>query len=98
MRRGVRAWVLGTPASGPRSSGRRHAQHRDDVAGSVTARSSGRATLVAMSQGDKFELQGEATTNPEREQVSEGGQKREHADDGKTAARETLCFPGVSEF
>ena len=41
-----------------------------------------------MSQGDKFELQGEATTNPEREQVSEGGQKREHADDGVTAAPE----------
>lgn len=60
-----------------------------------------RATLVAMvgagalpaqdgqlvSQGDEFELQGEATTNPEREQGTEAGQKREHADDGMVAAR-----------
>ena len=48
-----------------------------------------------MSQGDEFELQREATTNPEREQGTEGGQKREHADDGMTAAPETrhlLCF------
>ena len=29
-----------------------------------------------VSQGDEFELQGEATTNPEREQGTEGGQKR----------------------
>jgi hypothetical protein len=35
-----------------------------------------------MSQRDEFELQREATTNPEREQGNEGGQKREHADDG----------------
>ena len=45
-----------------------------------------------MSQGDKFELQGEAITKPERERGTEGGQKREHADDGMTAAPETLCF------
>ena len=32
-----------------------------------------------MSQGDEFEFQGEATTNPERKQGTEGGQKREHA-------------------
>ena len=51
-----------------------------------------------MSQGDKFELQGEAITKPERERGTEGGQKREHADDGMTAAPETLCFLGVSEF
>ena len=51
-----------------------------------------------MSQGDAFELQCEATTNPERERGTEGGQKREHADDGLTAAPETLCFLGVSEF
>ena len=29
-----------------------------------------------MSQGDEFELQGEAITKPEREQGAEGGQKR----------------------
>ena len=29
-----------------------------------------------MPQGDEFELQCEATTNPEREQGTEGGQKR----------------------
>ena len=45
-----------------------------------------------MSQGDEFEFQGEATTNPEREQGTEGGQKREHADDGMTASPKTLCF------
>ena len=63
------------------------AQHCDGVAGSVTARSSGRPTLVAMvqgealpaqdgqlmSQGDEFELQGEATTNLEREQMGYWG-------------------------
>ncbi len=51
-----------------------------------------------MSPGDEFELQGEATTNPEREQGPEGGQKREHADDGMAVAQETLCFLGVLEF
>jgi hypothetical protein len=45
-----------------------------------------------MSQGDGFELQREATTNPEREKEAEGGQKLEHADDGMTAAPKTLCF------
>ena len=51
-----------------------------------------------MSQGDEFELEGEATTNPEREKEAEGGQKREHAGDGMTAAPETSCFFGVLEF
>ena len=51
-----------------------------------------------MSQGDEFELQREATTNPERKQGTEGGQKREHADDGMAAAPETLCFLGFLEF
>ena len=51
-----------------------------------------------MSRGDEFELQGEATTNPEREQGAEGGQKREHADDGMTAAPKTPCFLSFSEF
>jgi hypothetical protein len=39
-----------------------------------------------MSQGDEFEFQREAITNPERKQRTEGGQQREHADDGMTAA------------
>ena len=51
-----------------------------------------------VSQGDEFELQGEATTNPKREQGTEGGQKRERADDGMTAAPKTLCFLSFSEF
>ena len=51
-----------------------------------------------MSQGDEFELQGEATTNPEREPGTEGGQKREHAYDGMTAASKTLCFLGLLNF
>jgi len=51
-----------------------------------------------MSQGDEFELEGEATTNPEREKEAEGGQKREHADDGMTAAPETLHLLGIFDF
>ncbi len=51
-----------------------------------------------MSQGDELELLREATTNPEREQGTEGGQKREHADDGMSAAPKTLCFLGFLEF
>ena len=74
------------------------AQHCDGVAGSVTARSSGCATLVAMSQGDEFELQREAAAHPEREQGTEGGQKREHADDGMAVAPETLHLLGFLEF
>ena len=58
--------------------------HRGGLAGSVTVIRSGRATLVAMlragalpaqdghlmSQGDELEFQGEATTNPERKQLT----------------------------
>ena len=51
-----------------------------------------------MSQGDEFEFQGEATTNPERKQGTEGGQKRGHADDGMAVAPKTLCFLGFLEF
>jgi hypothetical protein len=51
-----------------------------------------------MSRGDEFEFQRGAATNPEREQGTEGGQKREHADDGMTAAPETLCFLAFLEF
>ena len=51
-----------------------------------------------MSQGDEFKFQRSATTNPEREQGTEGGQKREHADDGMTAAPETLHLLGFWSF
>ena len=51
-----------------------------------------------MSQGDEFEFQREATTNPQQKQGTEGGQKREHADDGMTAATETLHLLGFLEF
>ena len=51
-----------------------------------------------MSQGDEFELQGEAITKPERERGTEGGQKREHAGDGMAVAPKILCFLGVLEF
>ena len=88
------------------------ARRRNGGAGSVTARGSGGATLVAMvqakvlpaqdgqlmSQGDELELQGEATTNPEREQGTEGGQKCEHADDGMAVAQETLHLLGGFDF
>ena len=51
-----------------------------------------------MSQGDEFELQRAAITKSEREQETEGGQKREHAGDGMAVARETLCFLCFLEF
>ena len=51
-----------------------------------------------MSQGDEFELQREATTNPEREQRTDSGQKSEHAHDGMAVAQETLSLFGVSPF
>ena len=51
-----------------------------------------------MSQEDEFELQGEATTNPKREQGTDSGQKGEHADDGMTAAPETLHLQGFWSF
>ena len=47
-----------------------------------------------MSQGDELELQGEATTNPEREQGTEGGKKRERANDGMVVAPKAPCFLG----
>ena len=51
-----------------------------------------------MVQGDEFKLQRGAAAYPEREQRAEGGQKREHADDGMTGASKTLCFPDFWEF
>ena len=49
-------------------------------------------------QGDEFEFQCCAAAHPEREQGNEGGQKREHADDGMAVASITPCFPGFLEF
>ena len=51
-----------------------------------------------MSQGDEFKFQRSAATNLEREQGTEGRQKREHADDGMTAASKTLCSLGFFYF
>jgi hypothetical protein len=51
-----------------------------------------------MSQGDEFEFQRGTAAHPEQEQGPEGGQKRKNADDGMTAAPETLCFLSLSEF
>ena len=51
-----------------------------------------------MSQGDELELKRGAAAHPEREQGTDGGQKREHADDGMTAAPETLHLLGFLEF
>ena len=51
-----------------------------------------------MSQGDEFEFQRGAATNAEQEQGTEGGQKREHADYGMTAAPETLHLLIFLEF
>lgn len=51
-----------------------------------------------MSQGDELELQRGAAAHPEREQGTKGGQKREQADDGMTAATETLHMLGFWEF
>ena len=48
-----------------------------------------------MSQGDEFELQRGAATNPEQEQGAEGGQKRAHADDGRAMAQKTLWILGL---
>ena len=51
-----------------------------------------------VSQSNDFELQRSAATYPEREQGTDGGQERDHADDGMTASRKTLCFLGLLEF
>jgi len=51
-----------------------------------------------MSQGDEFEFQRGATANPKQEQGTEGGQKRDHAEDGMAAAPETLHLLGFWSF
>ena len=51
-----------------------------------------------MSQGDEFKFQRGAAAYPQQEQGTEGGQKRENADDGMAAARKALCFLGLLEF
>ena len=50
-----------------------------------------------MPQGDELELQCGTAAHPEREQGTEGGQKREHADDGMTAVP-TICPLGLLSF
>ena len=64
----------------------------------VQARASPTQDGQLMPQGDEFELQGEATTNPEREQGTEGGQEHEHAYDGMTVVRKTTCFLALGNF
>jgi hypothetical protein len=49
-----------------------------------------------MPQGDEFELQRSAAAQPEREQGTEGGQKRKHVDDGMTMAQKR-SLPGLLE-
>ena len=51
-----------------------------------------------MSQGDEFELQRGAAAQPEREQGTDSGQKRDHAQDGMTTSQKTLGFLGHLEF
>lgn len=51
-----------------------------------------------MPQGDEFEFQRGAAAYPQQEQGTEGGQKRENADDGMAAATETLHVLGFWEF
>ena len=51
-----------------------------------------------MSQGDEFEFKRSAAAHPERGQGTEGRQKREHADDGMTAAPQALCLRCFSVF
>jgi len=87
-------------------------RHRGGLAGSVTVIRSGCEALVAMvpagtlpaqdghlmSQGDEFEFQRGAAAHPEREQETEGGQERDHADDGMAVAQETLHLLGGFDF
>ena len=51
-----------------------------------------------ISQGDELEFQRGAGAHPEREQGTEGGQKREHADDGMAVTQETLYLLGFWSF
>jgi hypothetical protein len=49
-----------------------------------------------MPQGDEFEFQRSTAAQPEREQGTEGGQKRKHVDDGMTMAQKR-SLPGLLE-
>ena len=49
-------------------------------------------------KGDELQFQRGSATKTEAEQGAEGGQKREHADDGMTAATETLHLLGFWSF
>ena len=51
-----------------------------------------------MVQGDELEFQRGAAAHPEREQGTEGGQKRKHADDDMAVATETLHLRDGFDF
>ena len=51
-----------------------------------------------MSQGDELEFQRGAAAHPEREQGTEGRQKREHAHHGMAVAQETLYLLSGFDF
>ena len=51
-----------------------------------------------VSQSNKLELQRSAAAHPEREQGTDGGQKRDHAHDGMAVKQETLHLLGDSEL
>ena len=102
MRRGFPAWVLGAPTSERRNSGatwpslrrrwrfshRKRFRPRDprsDGAGQSVdgaGRSTDRGATSSRSRVRRL--------RPRNEKGTEGGQKREHADDGMTAAPKTL--------
>lgn len=108
VRRGFPTRILVAPACRRRNRGRRRHPapqrrsrlgHRKqfrpwDTRSGVPARALPAQNGHLMSQGDELELQRAETTNPEREQRTEGGQKREHAGDGMAVAAKTPCFLG----
>ena len=51
-----------------------------------------------MTQGNEFELQGGAPAHPEREQGTEGGQKREHAEVGMLGRKKRYTCAAVLTF
>ena len=87
-----------TPRRRCRFGHRKQFRLRDDRSDGADQGVANAGPSTNVSQGDEFELQRGASTNPEQEQGAEGGQKREHADDGMTAAPKTLRFLGVLEI
>jgi hypothetical protein len=51
-----------------------------------------------MSQGDEFEFQGGAATNPEGEQGNESEKNRDHAHDGMAEMQKSLGFSAFRSF